>query len=549
MPPEVVDDRHAVDERAARPRRGCSRRERVPLRVSVETRNGRDQEGQRGETTSPSCSARERRSICARPARPERRAEDEQDVRRDAARQRAADDVRQSLVDGEQRDDQLGGVAERRVEEAANAGAGVLARVLGRLADQPGERNERARGDDEQHDVSRSDDPLEEEDDGRERERGPQEVPRHGVAFTPCPYVCQVLRSAAAILENRSMQADRAAAPAKLPLRPQDEVECRKMRRSLRQGGVSGDLRRAQLPLPLRLEDHGHTFVGCMQKVFDVEIDLGLLLAAEEDLGASAPSARGAGRCRCAALRSTRATARARTRSAASTPSSTRFRPSGRASASSRRSSSASAAPDRSRGYLVTRLCGHAGRGVCLRSRLHDDLERVGDEPGFSSAIACPELRALARIELDVELVIWRCPCTQTDSAAASSNGWPCVRSTTGRAPSGDGCFSSSAASCVYMVSTPESSGSAEARRNGRGCPVHEHEPRDLFGVAVLVVPDVEAADRPSAEHVRRGEFRLLEERAQLRHDLLGRRLDRLRPVLALAEPGPVVRADPRCSP
>jgi hypothetical protein len=42
-----------------------------------------------------------------------------------------------------------------------------------------------------------------------------------------------------------------------LPLHPQDELECR------------------------RCSVHGHTYIGCMQKVYDVEIDLDLLRAAE----------------------------------------------------------------------------------------------------------------------------------------------------------------------------------------------------------------------------------------------------------------------------
>ena len=48
----------------------------------------------------------------------------------------------QAVGDREQRDDQLGRVAEARVQEAADAGAGVLGGVLGRLADQPRERDQ-----------------------------------------------------------------------------------------------------------------------------------------------------------------------------------------------------------------------------------------------------------------------------------------------------------------------------------------------------------------------------------------------------------------------
>ena len=51
----------------------------------------------------------------------------------------------QPVRDGEQRDDQLGRVAEARVQEAADARACVLGCVLGRFADQPGERDQRER--------------------------------------------------------------------------------------------------------------------------------------------------------------------------------------------------------------------------------------------------------------------------------------------------------------------------------------------------------------------------------------------------------------------
>ena len=66
-----------------------------------------------------------------------------------------------------------------------------------------------------------------------------------------------------------------------LPLRPQDEVECRRC-------GVHCDkvvypsacVERA-CPFLYAYQDSGHTYVGCMQKVFGVEIDLDLLHEAE----------------------------------------------------------------------------------------------------------------------------------------------------------------------------------------------------------------------------------------------------------------------------
>ena len=82
-------------------------------------------------------------------AEEQREAEHEQQVADHRAGQRAADDLGQSLVDRDQRDDQLGRVAEGGVQEAADARAGVLGRVLGRLADQPGQRDQRERGEGE----------------------------------------------------------------------------------------------------------------------------------------------------------------------------------------------------------------------------------------------------------------------------------------------------------------------------------------------------------------------------------------------------------------
>jgi len=66
-----------------------------------------------------------------------------------------------------------------------------------------------------------------------------------------------------------------------LPLHPQDELECRRC-------GVHCD--KVVYPAACvergcsflySYEEFGHTYVGCMQKVFDVEIDLDLLRAAE----------------------------------------------------------------------------------------------------------------------------------------------------------------------------------------------------------------------------------------------------------------------------
>jgi hypothetical protein len=66
-----------------------------------------------------------------------------------------------------------------------------------------------------------------------------------------------------------------------LPLHPQDEVECRRC-------GVHCDkvvhpaaCVERNCPFLYAFEEVGRTYVGCLQKVFEVEIDLALLLEAE----------------------------------------------------------------------------------------------------------------------------------------------------------------------------------------------------------------------------------------------------------------------------
>ena len=66
-----------------------------------------------------------------------------------------------------------------------------------------------------------------------------------------------------------------------LPLHPQDEVECRRC-------GVYCDkvvhpsaCVERNCDFLYSYEEFGHTYVGCMQKVYEVEIDLELLHAAE----------------------------------------------------------------------------------------------------------------------------------------------------------------------------------------------------------------------------------------------------------------------------
>ena len=66
-----------------------------------------------------------------------------------------------------------------------------------------------------------------------------------------------------------------------LPLHPQDEVECRRCEVHCDKVVYPSACTERACPFLYAYEDHGHTYIGCMQKVFEVEIDLDLLRAAE----------------------------------------------------------------------------------------------------------------------------------------------------------------------------------------------------------------------------------------------------------------------------
>jgi len=68
---------------------------------------------------------------------------------------------------------------------------------------------------------------------------------------------------------------------ATLPLRVQDEVECRHCEVHCEKVVHPGACLRTACPFVYAYEAWGHTYMGCLQKVFDVEIDLDLLRAAE----------------------------------------------------------------------------------------------------------------------------------------------------------------------------------------------------------------------------------------------------------------------------
>ncbi len=86
------------------------------------------------------------------------------------------------------------------------------------------------------------------------------------------------------LFHNPSMQqVERAAS--ELPLRPQDEVECRRCDVHCDKVVYPSACLERSCPFAYAYEEFGHTYVGCMQKVFAVEIDVDLLRAAERRRG------------------------------------------------------------------------------------------------------------------------------------------------------------------------------------------------------------------------------------------------------------------------
>jgi hypothetical protein len=66
-----------------------------------------------------------------------------------------------------------------------------------------------------------------------------------------------------------------------LPLHPQDEIECRRCGVHCDKVVYPAACAERGCPFLYSYEEFGHTYVGCLQKVFDVEIDFDLLRAAE----------------------------------------------------------------------------------------------------------------------------------------------------------------------------------------------------------------------------------------------------------------------------
>ena len=66
-------------------------------------------------------------------------------------------------------------------------------------------------------------------------------------------------------------------ATATLPLHPQDEAECRLCEVHCEKVVYPAACLGRSCPFVYAYEQHGHTYMGCLQKVYEAEIDVDLL--------------------------------------------------------------------------------------------------------------------------------------------------------------------------------------------------------------------------------------------------------------------------------
>jgi hypothetical protein len=89
------------------------------------------------------------------------------------------------------------------------------------------------------------------------------------------------LRRKVSYPHNHGVELRQTATQDKLPLRPQDEVECRRCAVHCDKVVYPAVCLERACPFVYAYEEFGHTYMGCMQKVDEVEIDLDLLSEAE----------------------------------------------------------------------------------------------------------------------------------------------------------------------------------------------------------------------------------------------------------------------------
>ena len=135
--------------------------ERSAVRVAVEARYRGDEHDEGGESDQAERGVRRQAIDGAFSADEKREAENEQHVAGDRADKRCPHYVGQAVGHGDDRDDELWRVPERRVQEAADPRTGVTGEVVGRLTDRPREGNEGCGGEYEQRQIAGCIEPIE----------------------------------------------------------------------------------------------------------------------------------------------------------------------------------------------------------------------------------------------------------------------------------------------------------------------------------------------------------------------------------------------------
>jgi len=105
----------------------------------------------------------------------------------------------------------------------------------------------------------------------------------------PCPrsavgdaYIDSAVVSSLAEARNRSDNEPVNEQPvATLPLHPQDEAECRRCAVHCEKVVYPAACLQRSCPFVYAYEEHGHTYMGCLQNVYEAEIDVEMLTAAE----------------------------------------------------------------------------------------------------------------------------------------------------------------------------------------------------------------------------------------------------------------------------
>ena len=92
---------------------------------------------------------------------------------------------------------------------------------------------------------------------------------------------------------NAAMTPEQATAT--LPLHPQDEVECRRCAVHCEKVVYPAACLERSCPFVYAYEEHGHTYMGCLQKVFEAEIDVEMLARRGADARGLRRRARAAG--------------------------------------------------------------------------------------------------------------------------------------------------------------------------------------------------------------------------------------------------------------